>query len=80
MRTKLRIRCRTCGHWNKVEVEKAFLNPDNPEPKVEVFIPSYLSTKTQKCKKCSTVLCEPNELFRIINDEAIRYRMRNPIK
>jgi len=59
-------------------LEEALFNIDSPEPKVQVFLPSFLSKQTQKCGKCETVLCEPDELFRIINGEAVRYKIKNP--
>lgn len=77
MRAKLRIQCEKCKHWNEITVNKVFLNPDDPEPKVKVFLQSYLSEQTQKCVDCKTVLCEPDELFRIVDGEAVRYRMKN---
>jgi hypothetical protein len=36
------MNCKQCGHWNRIKVEKVMLNPDSPEPKVQVFLPSYL--------------------------------------
>ena len=77
MKTKLKIQCEKCNHWNDIEVEKVLLNPDSPELKIEAFITSYLSERTQKCGSCETVLCEPDELFRIINGEAVRFRIKN---
>jgi hypothetical protein len=32
MKTRLRMKCRNCGHWNRFEMEKVFLNPVSPEP------------------------------------------------
>ena len=66
MKTKLRMKCRNCGHWNRIGVEKVFLNPDSPEPKVQVFLPSYLPPKTEKCSKCNHVIAEEKELIRIV--------------
>jgi len=48
MGTKLRMKCKQCGHWNSIEVEKVMLDPDSPEPKVQVFLPSYLQLKEEK--------------------------------
>jgi phage FluMu protein Com len=77
MNATIRVECPNCRHWNELEVEKAFLNPNNPEPKVTVLIPSYIPHKVQKCTNCGTVLAEPDELFRIVNGEAVRYRMKD---
>ncbi len=33
MKTKLRLKCKQCGNWNRIEFEKIFLNPDSREPK-----------------------------------------------
>jgi hypothetical protein len=59
-----------------LEVEKAFLQPGNPGPKVKVLIPSYVSHKIRRCENCKTVLAGPDELFRIINGEVVRYKMK----
>ena len=67
MKTKLRMKCKNCGHWNKIEVEKVFLNPDSSEPKVKVFLPSYLPLKTEKCSKCNHVIAEEKEVIRIVH-------------
>ena len=40
-------------------------NPGSPEPKVQVYIPSYLPLKTEVCDKCK-VIAEPKEIIRII--------------
>lgn len=59
------MKCKTCGHWNRIEVEKVLLNPDSPEPKVKVFLPSYLPLKNEKCSKCGQVIAQQKELIRI---------------
>jgi predicted nucleic-acid-binding Zn-ribbon protein len=66
MRTKLRMKCKNCGHWNRIEVEKVLFNPDSQEPKVKVFLPSYLPLKTEKCAKCGYTIAEEKELIRIV--------------
>jgi hypothetical protein len=48
-------------------VEKVLFNPDNPEPKVKVFVPSYLSLKTETCSKCGQIIAEEKELIRIVS-------------
>ena len=54
-------KCGSCGHWNRFEVEKVFLNPGSPEPKVRILIPSYLPLKTEECEKCGQLI-EPRRL------------------
>ena len=39
MRRILRMRCRVCGHWNRVPVNKVVVEQNSREPKVKVFIP-----------------------------------------
>jgi ribosomal protein S27AE len=65
-KTRLRMKCKQCGHWNRIEVEKVLFNPDSPEPKVQVFLPSYLPLKTEKCSKCGYIIAEEKEIIRII--------------
>ena len=49
----LRMKCSSCGYWNRVPVNKAFFEPDNqPEPKVKVMIPMYQPLQIMKCEKC----------------------------
>ena len=66
MKTKLGLKSKSCGHWSRIEVEKVMFNPDSPEPKVQVFIPSYLPLKTEVCDKYNVVIAEPKEIIRII--------------
>ena len=62
----LRIKCRICGHWNSVPVNKVFIEQRNSEPKVKVLIPMYKPLKTEKCEKCGKVIAEPKGLIRIM--------------
>ena len=62
----LRMKCKNCGHWNRIEVNKIFIEQPYPEPKVKVLIPMYKPLKTEKCEKCGRVVAEPNELIRIV--------------
>jgi len=52
----------TCGHWNRVSVNKIFLEQPSPELKVDVMIPMYEPLKVSKCKKCGKIIAEPKEL------------------
>jgi len=66
MKTKLRMKCFSCGHWNSVPVSKVLVEQDSPEPKVKVFIPMYLPLQASKCKKCGEVIAQPKELIKIV--------------
>ena len=56
MKVKLRVKCRNCGNWNRIEVEKIFLNAGISESKLKIFLPAYLPLKTEKCSKCNQVI------------------------
>ncbi len=63
--TSLRMKCPNCGCWNRVPVNKIFIEQPSPEPKVKVLIPMYEPLEVVKCKKCGKVIAEPNELIKI---------------
>ena len=65
MQRNLRMKCSSCGHWNRVLVNKIFVEPDSPEPKVRVLIPMYKPLQVSKCEKRGKVIAEPKELIRI---------------
>jgi len=65
LRRRLRVKCSICGHWNRVSVNKIFLEQISPEPKVKVLIPMYEPLEIVKCKKCGEMIAEPKELIRI---------------
>ena len=65
MKTRLRMKCPSCGYWNRVPVNKLFLEQPISEPKVKAFIPMYEPLKTEICKKCGHIIAEPKELIRI---------------
>jgi len=66
MKRNLKMKCSNCGHWNRVSVNKIFLEQPYPEPKVQVFVPMYRALEVTKCNKCRKVIVEPKELIRII--------------
>lgn len=67
MRTKLRIKCRNCGHWSRFEVEKIVsAQLDSRLEKVEQCIPYYAPLKEEKCSKCGHIIAEEKELIRIV--------------
>jgi hypothetical protein len=65
MKRTLRMKCPSCGHWNRVKVNKLFIEQPSPEPKVKIIVPMYEPLQVSKCKKCRKVLAEPKELIRI---------------
>jgi hypothetical protein len=59
MRTRLRMKCKACGHWNSIEVNKFFLEQETSEPKVKAYIPMYEPLKVEMCKKCGKIITGP---------------------
>ena len=53
------MKCSDCGHWNRVPVNKIFIERKSPEPKVKVMIPMYEPLEVSKCEKCGKVIAEP---------------------
>jgi len=62
----LRMKCPNCGHWNRIPVNKLFIEQPSSEPKVRVMIPMYEPLEVVKCKKCGKIITEPKELIRIV--------------
>jgi uncharacterized Zn finger protein len=69
MKSKLRMKCKACGHWNRIEVNKLFIEQLSSEPKVNAYIPMYEPLEVVECKKCGKLIAEPKELTRIIKGE-----------
>jgi len=65
MKTKLRMKCKACGYWNRFEVNKVFLEQSTSEPKVKAYIPMYEPLQVSKCAKCGKLIAQPKELIRI---------------
>jgi phage FluMu protein Com len=65
MKTRLRMKCSNCGHWNGVSVNKIFNEQPSSEPKVKVLVPMYEPLQESRCKKCGKVIAEPKELIKI---------------
>jgi len=63
---RLRLKCSSCGHWNRVSVNMVFIEQPSPEPKVKIMIPMYEPLQVSKCKKCGKLIAEPKELIRIV--------------
>jgi hypothetical protein len=58
------MKCKACGHWNRIEVDKIFIEQLNPiEPEVKALIPMYEPLKTETYKKCKSIIAEPKELI-----------------
>lgn len=66
MKTRLRMKCKACGYWNRIEVNKLFIEQPSSEPKVKVLIPMYEPLRVEKCKKCGKLIAEPKELIRVV--------------
>jgi len=62
----LRMKYPNCGYWNRVPVNKIFIEQPSSEPKVRVMIPMYEPLDVSKCKKCGKIIAEPKELVRIV--------------
>ena len=73
MKTSLRMKCPHCGSWNKIQVNKIFLDQETSEPKVKAFIPMYPPLREETCKKCGSLIAEPREFIRILKGES-KYR------
>jgi RNase P subunit RPR2 len=69
MKRTLRMKCPSCGHWNRVPVNKIFVEQPSPDPKVKIMIPMYEPLKVSECKKCRKVIAEPKELIRILKSK-----------
>jgi hypothetical protein len=69
MEARLRMKCSNCGHWNRIPVNKVFVEQPSSEPKVKVVIPMYEPLQVSKCKKCGKVIAEPKELIRLMRSK-----------
>ena len=76
MKRNLKMKCPSCGHWNRVPVNKLFVEQSSPEPKVNVMIPMYEPLKVSKCKKCGRIIAEPKELIRIVKSSQLAENKR----
>jgi hypothetical protein len=66
MKTILRMKCSSCGHWNRVPANKIFIEQNTFDSKVKAYIRVYESLEVVKCEKCGKVIAEPKELIRIM--------------
>ena len=49
----LRMKCPNCDKWNNVKAAKVVMELDNEEPKMQIFLPTYLPLKTEDCSNAS---------------------------
>ena len=66
MKAALKMKCPSCKNWNKIIVEKVFLNTSNSSSKVNIFLPAYLPYKEEKCSKCGYIIAREKEAIRIV--------------
>jgi ribosomal protein S27E len=71
MKRNLKMKCPNCGHWNRVPVNKLFVEQPSPEPKVKVMIPMYEPLQVSNCEKCGKIIAEPSELIKIVKGEKL---------
>jgi hypothetical protein len=65
------MKCPNCGHWNRIPVNKIFLEQETSEPKVKAFVPVYEPLEVVNCKKCRMIIVEPKGLIRIVKGEKV---------
>jgi len=58
----------TLRYWNRIEVNKLFIEQSTSEPKVKALIPMYEPLKVEACKKCKTIIAEPRGLISIVKE------------
>ena len=59
------MKCPNCGYWNRIEVNKLFIEQETSEHGIKAFIPMYEVLKVETCKKCKSIIAEPKELIKI---------------
>ena len=69
----LKMKCSDCGYWNRVPVNKIFLEQHTSEPKVKAYIPMYEPLETSKCKSCGKIIAELKELIKIVHTPPFTY-------
>jgi hypothetical protein len=72
----------SCGHWNKLSVNKIFVGQPSPidSNKVKVMVLMYEPLETVKCKKCGKAITEPKELIRIVKGNSPLNRFNQIVK
>ena len=74
MTRHLKMKCSNGGHWNRVPVNKIFIEQSSLEPKVKVFIPMYEPLEVSKCKTCGKIIAELKEVIRIQKNRKVTVR------
>ena len=69
LKRNLRMKCSSCGYWNRVPVNKIHIEQNSLEPNVKVLIPMYEPLEITRCKKCSKIIAETRELIRIVKEK-----------
>ena len=52
MTRMLKMKCPYCCHWNRIPVNKIFIEQPSPEPKVKVLITFYEPLEIELIWKC----------------------------
>jgi len=60
------MKCSNSSYWNRIPVNKIFIEQNTPEPKVKAYIPMYKPLEVSKREKCGKVIAEPKELIKIV--------------
>jgi hypothetical protein len=60
------MKCKACGYWNRIVVNKQFIEQETSELKVKAIIPYYKPLKIETCKKCGKIIAEPKELISLL--------------
>ena len=63
VKAKLRIKCKNCGNWDTIEVEKILLNANNSVTRLQVFLPAYQPLRTEKCSICNQVIAKEKRII-----------------
>jgi len=57
------MKCHNCGHWNRISVNKIFIEQPSTEAKVKAMIPMYEPLEIVNCSKCGKVIAESRGLI-----------------
>ena len=68
------MKCSNRGHWNRVPVNKIFLEQPSPEPKVQVLTPMYEPLEVSNCEKCGKVIASGSVIDILFLAVALRSR------
>ncbi|MBE0519413.1 hypothetical protein IBX35_00010 [Candidatus Bathyarchaeota archaeon] len=71
MKKMLRMKCSSCGHWNRVPANKIFIEQPSSEPKVKAYISTSVHIEIGRYELSALI----DEVENLINNEA-DYRNR----